>query len=93
MITITYQEAITVLPAETVHTFSQAIEKVGPLKGSSLSRLEAEALLAGANEIVINDLLQNKHPLEHGISIKQGKGIIFFQTIPELLEELTSTNA
>lgn len=93
MDTITYQQALTVLPQGEVHLFSQTIEGLRVLKGITVPREEAESLLAEAEAIYLDNTLEGKHPVSHGISIRQGRGFVFFQTIPELLEEFTGTNA
>jgi hypothetical protein len=84
MTQLTLQQAKSVLAADPVHTFTQVIENVGVLRGKTISRTEAEQLLEAAAEITVNDKLKNIDQ-QHGISIKQGRGTVFFQTDPQLL--------
>jgi hypothetical protein len=90
MSTITYSQAVSVLPQEAVHLFWQSAEGVRVLKGKTVPRAEAEMLLSNAETIKIDNTLEGNHPVSHGISVREGRGSIFFQTDPDLLAALSA---
>ena len=88
MTTITIQQAQALLPENSVHIFIQRMEGIGLMAGRTITRQEAEQLLSNAQAINLDHTIIDKHPVQHGISIKNGKGLIFFQTIPEIFNSL-----
>lgn len=88
MTTITIQQAQALLPENQVHILIQRVEGIGLMAGRTITREEAEQLLTDAQAISLDHTIIDKHPVQHGISIKEGKGLIFFETIPQIFNPL-----